>query len=168
MGVQEQGPEFVERPGWGGAGWVVVAVLLLSVVLALHFGRQYTSFMVHVRNTLEEPAEPLPWQVGPVTPEGCVDEAMAWAASCRGIKTLCDMYVSHVVELCMAAHDRVAYCEQLRSRHITTDFGAVECQARGVRRHLDDHACGNAYRQIDTHCTRILGERAAREGQGDE
>ncbi|TVR03352.1 MAG: hypothetical protein EA398_05070 [Deltaproteobacteria bacterium] len=162
MSAQKETPEFAERPGWGGAGYIVAMVLILSVVLGIWFGRQYVTFLGHVRDTLHEPDTPHSWQLGPVAPEQCVDEALAWAARCTGIKTLCDMYVSHFVELCLDAHDRRSYCRELQGRHVTTDFGVLECQARGVRRHLDDQACNNAYRQIDTHCTRIL------EGSGAE
>lgn len=159
-------PAFVERAGWGGAGWIVASILLFSVVLGVHFGRQYVTFMVHVRDTLHEPEEPHAWEVAPVMPEGCVDEAMRWARECTGIKTLCDMYVNYVMERCLSSRDRVTYCAELRGRHTTTEFGVRECQARGVRRHLDDLSCSNAYRQIDTHCTRVLLE--ATEGERTE
>lgn len=148
--------DFVERPGWAGAGWVIVPVLILSALLAWNLGVRYTTFLNFAKDTLENPDAPPIWAQQALTPEGCVDAALDWARECHGIKSLCDVYVSHVTELCLASQDRSAYCRGLAGRSGLTEFGYEECQQRGVQRHIDNEACANAFRQIDTHCNRIL------------
>jgi hypothetical protein len=158
-------------PTGRGAWWVLAAVLGASTLLALFMFAQYSRTLVYVRATIGQPdlgvapAQPLPWTVDRRdTPEECVDHTLTWARECRGIKTMCDMYVEQMMSLCLQARDRTAFCQRVGSRTATAEFGVPECRARGVRRHVDREACSTAYRTIDGHCNRLrfeLSRRAA-------
>lgn len=137
--------------------WIVLAVTFLcSTLLGVFFFAQYSAVLTYVRTTLEEPERPHAWETRIFTPEECIDAAIAWTGECRGIKTMCDMYVDQVMVLCMESQPRVAYCEALGDRTMTTAFGAEECFARGTRRNVDAEACSAAYRFIDGFCDTIL------------
>lgn len=136
-----------------GAAWIVLGgVMLLATLLGVLFYVQYSRTMVYVKATLDEPTEPLPWDERPLSAGECVDEAMAWASECRGVKAMCDMYVDHAIALCMRSQDRTAYCETVIVEAETARFGSAECRMRGVQRNVDAEACANAYKAILSYC----------------
>jgi hypothetical protein len=160
----------------GGRGAMIVlgATLGASTLLAVYLFAQYSAMLSYVRATIGycavledgsrscvEPPTPPPWKRDALTPEQCVDETLAWARDCHGIKSMCDMYVEAVIRDCMASQDRAVYCEAIAPFAETTYFGATECRARGVRRDVDKEACANAYRSIGAWCEEELDARAA-------
>jgi hypothetical protein len=146
---------------WGGAQYVLLGVIVLSFVLAVMLWYRYSQVMGFIKRTLDEPELPLPWEDEAYSPEDCVDWAMAWAASCTGIKSMCDMYVDRAMLLCLESRDRRSYCAILGERSETTEFGVPECRARGVQRDLNKEACAIAYRTIDGYC-KVIRRRVER------
>ena len=150
-------PESSDR-GWGGAGIVLAVIMTISVSLGFVLLRNYTMFTRYVRDTLEDPVDPRPWEVEYLTVEQCVDVTLEWAEGCRGVKAMCDEYVPRVMIECMHSQDREAYCENVGDLLAITAFGHEECQARGVQRNVDAEACSAAYRGIDDYCARFSDE----------
>lgn len=141
------------QPDAGGSWKLVLGVtFMLSTLLGVVFYVQYSSTLRYVRDTLEVPVEPLPWDVAELTPTECVDFAMDWTATCTGIKSMCDMYVDRVISLCMRSTDRQLYCSLVIDETSNTRFGHEDCRLRGVQRNVDSEACGGAYRAIGSYC----------------
>ena len=159
---EAHGPSAVPAERSAQTAWIVLALTFLcSTLLGVAFFAKYSAVLTYVRTTLEEPERPHAWDTRIFTPEECIDAAIAWTGECKGIKTMCDMYVDQVMVLCMESQPRVAYCEALGDRTMTTAFGAEECFARGTQRHVDAEACSAAYRFIDGFCDTILEELQA-------
>lgn len=144
-----------------GISWKLILgiTFLLSTLLGVVFYVQYSSTLLFVDQTLENPEAPLPWEVGEVTPTECVDFAMDWTSECTGIKSMCDMYVDRVISLCMRAQSRLTYCELVVDETSTTKFGHEDCRLRGVQRNINSEACSGAYRAISSYCE-VLVENA--------
>ncbi len=138
---------------WKSAGIVLAIIFMLSVALATVLYLRYRSFFVYIHQTLTHPVSPPPWIAdGPLSPEGCVDVAMAWATDCPGIKNLCDEYTNKVIEECMAQGDHSTYCYEIEDLTSKASFGAEECLSRGARRHMESESCGKAYTAIGGYC----------------
>lgn len=152
------------RPGWGGAEYVLGLTLLFSIALAVALWYRYSMVMGYIKRTLEEPEQSFPWEAAVYSPEDCVDWALAWAAECSGIKSMCDMYVDRAMLECLQASDRLFYCERLGQRTETTEFGVPECRTRGVQRDINKEACAMAYRTIDSYCKVTRREAEAARG----
>lgn len=153
--TSEQPERFMPASAW----WVLGLSFGLSVILGVVLWTQYRTFLLHVHETLRSPDIVHPWDETPHSPEDCVDATMAWAAECHGIKSLCDMYASYVMELCLNAGEHEAYCEEVQSQAVLRTFGAEECRLRGTRRNIDSESCAAAYTTIDDYCTFILRRR---------
>lgn len=151
---------------------VALSITVLSVVLGVYLFVQYSRVMSYVRSTIGycavgadgtencvEPTRTPVWVSQALSPEECIDTALAWARECRGIKSMCDMYVEPVIRDCMASQDRAVYCDAIEPFAVTTYFGAAECRARGVRREVDKEACSNAYRAVASWCDRDRYDR---------
>lgn len=139
--------------GSARGAWIVLGIVFtLSTLLGLYMFRQYSAVLTYVKDTLDNPDAPPAWVDEPHSVEDCVDAGLTWAASCDGIKTLCDIYVERVVRECLDSRERDAYCLDIAGISETTEFGVAECRNRGVRRDVDKEACANAYRTIDTWC----------------
>ena len=91
--------------------------------MGLYLAFSYSNFLGYVRDSLDSPEHPPAWAATPFSPEKCVDSALAWARECKGMKTACDLYVSRVVNECLASQDRLAYCQTLGETGSTTRFG---------------------------------------------
>jgi hypothetical protein len=147
-----------DTEGWRGAGVVLGVIFTLSTLLALYMFSQYSRTMAYVRVTLGDPdrgvmpTETQPWDLAALSPEECVDATLTWTQNCRGIKTMCDMYVERVMGLCMDTQNREAFCMAIVDDTGTTEFGVAECRARGVQRNVNKEACANSYRTIDAYC----------------
>jgi len=157
----ERRNEASQPQGYRGGLAMVLGILALSTAMAFVLLAKYSATLGYVKRTLDEPAEPNGWELRAYAPEECIDAAMTWTAECRGIKSMCDMYVERVVDECMGSRDRLAYCEHLGDTTGTTEFGVPECRARGVQRHINQEACANAYRSIDNFCKRTRAEAPA-------
>jgi len=83
--------------------------------------------------------------------EGCVDETLAWTRDCEAMKSLCDASMPHVLQICLGAAERTAYCAAVRTRSSDTRFGFAECKARALDRN-ETKSCGICYRSIDAYC----------------
>lgn len=167
-------------PGTRSALKVLGAVFAVSTVLAFVLFWQYSRTLSYVRGSIGycahladgqppqcvPPLSPPAWTQRAFSPEECVDAAMGWAADCEGIKSMCDMYVEAVIRDCLTVGDRATYCDAIARVGETTEFGAVECRARGTRRDVDREACANAYRAIDAFCSDNRFERQLAEGSG--
>ncbi len=132
--------------------WILGGGAAVSLVLAMVFFSGYSSVLSYVKTTLEEPESPPAWDARALSPEECVDAALTWAEECQGIKSMCDMYVDHVMALCLGSQDRSTYCAAVEDTTATTRFGHGECGLRGTRRNVDAEACANAYRAIASYC----------------
>ena len=143
-------------PGGARAAWLVIgATMIVAIVMGSLLWANYSRFLGYVRATLEDPENPPVWRERALSAEGCVDAALAWAASCRGVKSLCDEYVTRVTQECLQAGGEAhheAFCVSLGASGTLTDFGYAECRARGVQRHVDAEPCAMAYRAVDAWC----------------
>jgi|GEM_PF-2392466 len=154
---------------WKTAGIVLLLIFLMSVALGGLLFRNYAQFMNYAHKTLTHPETPPPWIAdGPLSPEGCVDAALDWARNCKGVKSLCDEYVTRVTQECMIEDDHVDYCFRIEDITASSHFGAQECAARGARRNVDSEACGNAYRAIDSHCQYVRDKARVERGEEPE
>ena len=138
--------------------WVVLAVLGVATLLAAGLALNYSRFLSYVKHTIEDPENPPIWQQQAMSPEDCVDSALRWAANCRGVKALCDEYVTRVTTECLETRDHVAYCAAVSDEIDGPSFGVAECRARGVRRNIDHEACANAYKAVDSWCRMLRGD----------
>lgn len=132
--------------------WVALGVAVAALLLGTLLYARYAEFRAYIRTTLEHPTATPPWRLPGMTPERCVDEAMAWTASCHGIKNLCDVYTTRIMEECLAPLDLATYCGQLTEIEKVARFGQQECLARGVKREVSANSCGNAYKAIAEAC----------------
>ncbi len=149
----------IDRQRAGRTGvWVVLAVLGVATLLAVGLAINYTRFLSYVKHTIEDPDNPPVWQQRAMSPEDCVDSAMRWASECRGVKALCDEYVTRVTTECLETQDHTAYCLAVSDEIDGPSFGVAECRARGVRRNIDHEACSNAYKAIDSWCRMLRGD----------
>lgn len=131
---------------------VVLAVVALTLGGALYWN--YSRLLSYVHHTLDDPETPPAWETAELSVEQCVDEAIAWASECKGIKALCDEYVTRVMHDCLGSQSRLAYCEQFTPADTASArFGFAECEARGVVRNVDLESCSNSYRAIDGWCS---------------
>lgn len=132
--------------------WVALGVAVSALILGVILYARYAEFRAYIRTTLEHPTETPAWRQPGMTPERCVDEAMTWTADCHGIKKLCDVYTTRIMEECLAPLDLTTYCGQLTEIEKIARFGQQECLARGVRREVSANSCGNAYKAIAEAC----------------
>lgn len=129
---------------------IVVAVLFaLSTVIGV---LAYWRFIVSDR-FLREDLEKMARVGRSLSVEQCVDATVAWAGTCRAMKSLCDATGPQLMRTCLAARDRSDYCNHLGDRAKETHFGFKECKARKVTRKTKK-ACAAAYRAIASHCQR--------------
>lgn len=152
----------------GSARIVVLVLFLTSVALGAGLYYNFSKFLNYARVTLVKPDEPPPWIANaPLSPEGCIDEALEWARNCIGVKQLCDNYVTRVTQECMIAGEgtHLEYCQHIEALTASSSFGARECAARGVRRDVDAEACGNAYRAVDAHCQYVRDKARVEAGE---
>ena len=145
-----------------GLGRVLAGVALVAVVGGTILARQYAEFNAYIRATVEFPQQPKPWLAAGMTPETCVDQAMSWAASCSGIKGLCDEYVPRVMEECLKPLPLDDYCKRLNDVETRARLGQRECASRGVRPEVDAQACSKAYQSINDRCSFENRQRASR------
>lgn len=148
---QEKGAPQFETRGSSAGLWVVGAAIVLSIAMGTGFYFQYSRTLLYVKATLESEDAVQAWETRALSPHECVDEAMAWASECRGVKSMCDMYVDRVIALCMGARDRRAYCDSI-AEESPAKFGAEDCRLRGVQRHRDAEACAKSYGAIVSWC----------------
>jgi hypothetical protein len=139
-----------EKDGAGMIVAILATTFVLSAVMGALFYWQYSKVLLYVHTTLEEPEEPLAWEVRAHSPDECVGAALDWVAECEGIKSMCDMYVDRLIAMCMGSDERTGYCAVIDGS--TTRFGHQECSVRGVRRNVDAESCSGAYRAIDAFC----------------
>lgn len=139
-------------PSGRGAWWVLGGLFAVSTLLGVVLLAQYSRTMAYVKRTIDEPQQPFVWESRQHTAEECIDATMAWAQDCRGVKSLCDMYVERYVGLCLESADRVEYCSAIGNAREDAHFGVEECRARGTQRHVNAEACANAYRTIASFC----------------
>lgn len=132
--------------------WVFLGVAVATLLLGTILYARYSEFRTYIRTTLEYPTETPAWKQAGMTPERCVDEAMRWTTACHGIKNLCDVYTTRIMEECLAPLDLTTYCAQLHDVERVARFGQQECLARGVRREVDANSCGDAYKAIVEAC----------------
>ena len=132
--------------------WVASGVAVASIILGIVLYARYSEFRSYIRTTLEHPEATPSWRLPGMTPERCVDQAMAWTASCHGIKNLCDVYTTRVMEECLQPLDLTTYCGQLTQIETIARFGQQECLARGVRREVSANSCSKAYKAIAETC----------------
>ncbi len=91
-----------------------------------------------------------------LTPEGCVDWTVDWARTCSAMKALCDGSVPRLVEACLMASDRRAYCASLGDRYRATSFGVAQCRARlRPGNDLGKKTCALSYSAVARYCERL-------------
>lgn len=157
------------KGNWKAAGVVLLVIFGFSVALGGLLFRNYAQFMNYAHKTLTHPETPPPWKADPpLSPEGCVQAALDWAEDCKGVKSLCDEYVTRVTQECMIEDEHVDYCFGIEDATASSHFGAEECAARGARRNIDAEACGNAYRAIDSHCQYVRDKVRVERGEKPE
>lgn len=127
------------------------SVLLCIFGLALIIGcLGYWRFIVSDR-FLRDDVLSMQKQGKTLSVEGCVDAVVLWASRCRAMKSLCDATAPRMMDVCLAAGNRSAYCRKLGQSGNDTHFGFEECRARKVKRKTKK-ACASAYRAIANHC----------------
>jgi hypothetical protein len=135
-----------------GAWWVLGSLFAVSTLLGVVLLYNYSRVLGYVKRTIDEPVAPHPWESNPHTAEQCIDASMAWARDCRGVKSMCDMYVERYVGTCLESQDRTDYCAALGTATDDAHFGVEECRGRGTQKNVDAEACANAYRTVASFC----------------
>jgi hypothetical protein len=160
-------PPEEERRRTRTARLVIIGLIILAIVLGTMLFMNYSRFLGYVDDTLDDDEQTFPWEEVEHYPvEACVDSALDWAEACVGIKTLCDEYVTRYMNMCLGSESRVDYCNEFTVEDTgTTGFGAEECSARGVQRHVDYEACSKAYRAIASYCEFVRDREELREQQ---
>lgn len=142
---------------------VLVVIGVVLTILMIVFGRQtakgYDEFEAYRAATLEDPANPPPWQAEALDVDGCVDAVLDWIEACPGVSSWCEGSLPDVTNKCLDTQDRTAYCESVGDAVLTTRFGFEECSARYdqiegryTRRYAKKH-CALIYRVIAGRCT---------------
>ncbi len=115
----------------------------------------YWRFVVSDR-VLKEDTAAINLKGAAVPIEGCVDEVLGWAASCRAMRSLCTASTPRMAHACIKGKDRTPECQALGDRSQDTRYGYRECKARGATRKYTRKACAMAYRAIATHCAAVI------------
>lgn len=126
---------------------IVAAAIVALVGLGLFIVSRYESSQRAIALAVQELGE----KGHALDAEGCVDEVLAWNRRCSAMKSLCDASVPRVMEACLAAQDRRAWCAGLGDTTSDTHFGYKECAARGLERSAKK-MCALTYRVIDGFC----------------
>ncbi len=85
--------------------------------------------------------------------EGCVDAVLAWHASCRANKPLCDHGVPKVMTHCLAGRDRSEACRAIEGRSARAQWVFARCEARGTPcKSRKKCPCADAFRALDSFC----------------
>lgn len=156
MSEQERNaaPEREWRDRENHRGYLVVAVILgLSVLLGVMVFWRYVGSQRQLADAYYE----IEARGAELTTEGCVDEVLHWREDCGAMKGLCDMTVNSMMDACLSAGDRSAYCAEHVQDMGTTHFGYEECEARDLDRE-GRNVCSSAYRVIDHHCRALTLE----------
>jgi hypothetical protein len=150
----------IARRGAKRVAFGLVAVLLVG---AVPFGwsvyREYRAFRDYARETLDEPSEPPPWKSAGYDPEACVGAGLEWLAACPGYEEFCRRAMPRVIEGCLEAADRSAWCAEHHDELLRTSFGYPECERWVEEGQLPDHRyarqrCAMAYRTAAEWCLR--------------
>ena len=139
--------------------WIlIVSMLLLTAGFGWSTWQSHQEFRNYRTQTLENADHPPRWQREVLTPEECVGEAMAWAASCPGVQSWCEAATPEVVQLCLKSRDRSTYCREVGDEVLSTRLGFAACKARyepidnKYARRTAKKACASSYRVIARHC----------------
>ena len=140
------------------------ATLLVAWPYAQSVLRENRAFTDYVRETLREPAQPLPWVLREVSPEECIALAGAWVDGCPGVDEFCNGALPEFMRVCLGSADRASYCAAQGDAIFTTGFGYHACEAlldgldRSRSKQVEKH-CAAGYRAVADHCRDLREQR---------
>jgi hypothetical protein len=134
--------------------WVLSALFALSLVIGVVAYWRFTRSDRFLARDLKMMAS----RGKHHTIEQCVDDLLGWSAHCEAMLSLCEASIPRMMEACLAAQERAAYCKDLGIRAMSTRFGFPECKVRKVDRSRKK-VCALAYRTIAAHCAMLTKDR---------
>ncbi|MCG3173502.1 MAG: hypothetical protein GMKNLPBB_01699 [Myxococcota bacterium] len=126
---------------------IILALFLLASMLGVLAWVRLDESEKHLVAVMEE----MKGKGAVLTPMQCVDATLEWYKGCSAMKSLCDASVARMMEACLAAADRSAYCAEMGDKTRDRKFGFAECLDRKMTRR-NKKACGETFVAIDGHC----------------
>jgi hypothetical protein len=147
------------RTGWGGAGWLLGGLFMVSVAVGIMGWLRFTASEQELTTSIQRMAQ----RGSQLTPTQCIDAVLAWRIECTAMKNLCDASVYRMMESCLAGADRRKYCAENEAAMSATSFGYGDCAQRGLDRG-GKKACAAAYRALDAYCKGSESQGAEKRG----
>ncbi|NUN13544.1 MAG: hypothetical protein HUU55_07900 [Myxococcales bacterium] len=131
--------------------WVVAALLVASTILGTIGFFRYK----HAEQVLMSEMTDLRQLGTTMDVEGCADRVLDRFMHCDVMRSLCDAEVPRMMDACLGAQLRDAYCQSVAVERRSTGFGYDKCAKKGLQRR-EMKACAAIFRTIDKYCDRRL------------